>query len=163
MSRINRVPYGLQELLGSTAQGDNPSELLQEVRPAFDIEPYWHADRVVSTDGSVAAIGIGAGLAFTVPAGEYWVPIMLSGQYAMLAADVCGFSLTVRTLPASTTVFIASSGVITAAVDTNLHVSHDFVKSTLWRAGTRFGAQLQATNGASRTLTIQLHHLVFLA
>lgn len=78
MSRINRVPVGLQDVLGSTAMGDNPSDLLEEVRATFDMWPFWMADRVRHIAASASVAVRGATVIITVPQNEIWQPIILS-------------------------------------------------------------------------------------
>lgn len=46
MSKINTPPIGLQSLLGSQSFGDNPSDLLQQVRPAIDLLPFWGSTKL---------------------------------------------------------------------------------------------------------------------
>lgn len=73
MSRINRVPFGLQDLLGSQNFGDNPSELSSVVAPVLDMLPFLSAERYsysyqsgnISNNGAMAS-GI------SVPDGEIW-------------------------------------------------------------------------------------------
>jgi len=72
MSKINRVPRGLQDLLGSSNQGENPAESLREVRPTFDMFPFWASERLrVKNTGSFNP-GKAAPLFFTVPTNELW-------------------------------------------------------------------------------------------
>lgn len=78
MSRINAVPKALQDLLGNTASGVNPSELAAFVQPGLEMLPFWMLDRqeYIPSAGSVAAVFGNTFL--TVPAGEIWIPIGLS-------------------------------------------------------------------------------------
>lgn len=80
MSKINRVPRGIQDLLGNTAQGQNPAELLQSVRPTFDLLPWWSTERIDFTNfiGSFAAVF--QQQTIRVPQGELWIPISMSGD-----------------------------------------------------------------------------------
>lgn len=43
MSRINRPPLGLQQILGSQNFGVNPTELKQDVQPTVDLLPFYGA------------------------------------------------------------------------------------------------------------------------
>jgi len=73
MSRINRVPRGLQDLLGSTNQGDNPSDLLPDVRATFDIFPFWAVERLrVAFKSSVNPSTI-ASQFHIIPDNEMWL------------------------------------------------------------------------------------------
>lgn len=59
MSRINRPPSGLQQLLGSQNFGENPDELLQEVRPVIDCLPFFGADLLKVARASGANVNEG--------------------------------------------------------------------------------------------------------
>lgn len=80
MSRINRVPFGLQDLLGSQNLGANPSSLLQEVRPTLDLFPFWAAERVTLRTDNTVAINNSSVIvtSFTVPQGQAWIPLHVS-------------------------------------------------------------------------------------
>lgn len=80
MSRINTTPKTLQDLLGNTAAGVNPSELLQEVRPSFDMFPLWAIDKhdFVTFNGSLAAMF--QQQVIEVPEGEVWIPLAMSAE-----------------------------------------------------------------------------------
>lgn len=76
MARINRLPHGLQDLLGNTNLGINPAELLEAVRPSVDLWALWTAERVSYTEESVANV-FGTqfdSIDITVPVGELWIP-----------------------------------------------------------------------------------------
>jgi hypothetical protein len=73
MSRINRVPFGLQDLLGSTNQGDNPSVLDEVATPVLELGAFLSAERrwfnrvnpvSKTSDGSIDSL--------IVPSGEQW-------------------------------------------------------------------------------------------
>ena len=80
MSKINRVPRGLQDILGNTAQGVNPAELRQEVMPSLDMLPLWLVEKTEWTRfvGSFAATF--QQNTIQVPAGEMWIPFAISGE-----------------------------------------------------------------------------------
>lgn len=80
MSRINRVPRGLQDLFGNTAAGRNPADLLQEVRPIIDLLPLWITEKLdyVPFTGSFAAVF--QQNTIRVPQGELWIPVNLSAD-----------------------------------------------------------------------------------
>jgi len=80
MSRINRVPRGLQDLLGSTNQGDNPSELLGDVRAGFDIFPFWGAERLKAITNFTANLSAATTLDHAVPEGRVWLPVAMSTE-----------------------------------------------------------------------------------
>lgn len=84
MSVINRLPKALQEFLGNTQAGVNPSELTQVVSPGFDMTPHWSVDQMQwqSVVGVVTTVGNAATI--TVPQGEVWRPLHLTGYMAGL-------------------------------------------------------------------------------
>jgi hypothetical protein len=97
VSRINRVPHGLQDILGSQAQGNNPSILLQEVRPAFDMFPMWASERVESTQVQDTPTGIGFKFDIEIPEAEAWIPFYTSMRLtAVTAADAFGLEVGIR-------------------------------------------------------------------
>lgn len=72
MSRINRVPFGLQDLLGSQNFGDNPSELAQVVAPSLDMLPFLSAERMSYEYASASVSGNAEIASMVVPEGELW-------------------------------------------------------------------------------------------
>lgn len=80
-SRINRLPWGLQDFLGSTSQGDNPSELLQQVRPTADMWPLWGMERLdIQTASNAAAAAVDASAQVEIPNNELWIPFVIGGR-----------------------------------------------------------------------------------
>jgi len=79
-SRINTPPIGLQDLLGSQAFGDNPSELLELVQPTLDLLPFLSEGKLdahrVSED-LVSPIQATT-LSIDQPQGELWIPLTFS-------------------------------------------------------------------------------------
>lgn len=74
MSRINRVPFGLQDLLGSTNQGDNPNELGEVVAPTLALDTYLSAERRFWHAGTLTTASVdGAVISKDVPVGELWL------------------------------------------------------------------------------------------
>lgn len=72
MTQITRVPIGLQDFLGTQAQGSNPSELGQVVIPSVDMgqflavnSEYWANESGLFTAST--------SLYITVPDGETWL------------------------------------------------------------------------------------------
>ena len=75
MSRINRVPFGLQDLLGSQNMGDNPSELSRVVAPTLPMMPFYYAQKreyAVSNVVTVVDQDDSGGCVIDVPEGEIW-------------------------------------------------------------------------------------------
>lgn len=79
MSAINRPPLGLQGLLGSQNFGDNPSDLLQQVRPTIDLFPFLGSQ--VLSQRQIQGGRVDQGLIVTQPveSGEVWAIVGASG------------------------------------------------------------------------------------
>lgn len=73
MSRINRLPLGLLDYLGSKTQGDNPSEFLQEVRPTLNLTPFLLAERLEHKFNRREESVTANSDFFTVPSGQAWL------------------------------------------------------------------------------------------
>lgn len=72
-STINRVPFGLQDLLGSTNQGDNPNQLGGVVAPTLDVGRLLKVERrsfhvVVQSFTNSAILAT-----IQVPLGQLWL------------------------------------------------------------------------------------------
>lgn len=74
MSRINRVPHGLQDILGSVSQGDNPNDILTEVRAITDLFPLWAMERLAVSRVSATLVSLGTNMDLPIPDGELWIP-----------------------------------------------------------------------------------------
>lgn len=59
MSQVNRPPTGLQQLLGSQNFGDNPDQLLNEVRPTLDLLPMYGSGLLRKKTGTGARTNTG--------------------------------------------------------------------------------------------------------
>lgn len=93
MSKINRLPWGLQDILGSVSQGDNPSELLKDVRASFDMWPLWTPERLRFVRTGAVLDAEGEAVSTTIPDGEYWMPITFSMKMVASAAVGTVFSM----------------------------------------------------------------------
>lgn len=146
MSRINRVPWGLQDILGSQSQGENPSELLQEVRPSFDMWPLWAQERIQydRITGSITARGQNVNIA--VPDGEYWMPIAMYGGVAGFAdigtvIKIALFGLRVSPNTGNFFVFHESDLVTSTVVGELFHTTFPCESRVLYPPGTVFGSR----------------------
>lgn len=93
MSRINRIPYGLQDLVGNTAAGENPDVLENSVRPALNIEPYWDATQLRFIQVNRTVTGPTASAFILVPNGEAWIPLHIGASIDGFAAGAtCAMS-----------------------------------------------------------------------
>lgn len=87
MSRINAIPEGLLDLLGLKTLGKNPQQLEDDVQSIVDIGPLYQARSVehfganptFNTPGTIAQV--------TVPVGEVWIPISMSGEVNVPATN----------------------------------------------------------------------------
>lgn len=72
MSRINRVPFGLQFLLDSQNFGKNPNDLSEITAGTIDLSKFWES-LLTRHETTVTAINsIGQGGIIKVPEGELW-------------------------------------------------------------------------------------------
>ncbi len=92
MSRVNRVPYGLQNLLGAQNFGDNPSELSGIIAPTLDLwqmlkfeQRAWHIDPGAVNRNTPGAISFKA-----VPEGEMWIVEAIGCSFAKNAPWAVG-------------------------------------------------------------------------
>lgn len=101
MSRINRVPVGLQSLLGASNFGDNPSELSQVTAPVLDLLPYLAAERVSLEREQANLTAQFQVVDLVVPEGELWLPLQISGGVyaATQTAAKYQFSVDLRNIP----------------------------------------------------------------
>lgn len=87
MSLINRLPLGLQSLLGSKSLGDNPSELLQEVRPTVQLNEFWSVENIRAQSTTDAGpVTTGSAESLLIPSGEIWSPIFSAIRWNGAAA-----------------------------------------------------------------------------
>lgn len=99
MSQINRVPQGLQDLLGSKNFGDNPADLGSIVAPTLDLFTFLAGERLTweTSVGVVNTTGITS--QFDVPDGELWlvdsVAMRIQTTGGPAAGDGCDISATV--------------------------------------------------------------------
>lgn len=74
MSRVNRVPFGLQDLLGSQNFGDNPSDFAQTIAPTIDMFPFLAQERITEWVSATSPVTSSATFAqVSVPQGELWL------------------------------------------------------------------------------------------
>lgn len=168
MSGINRLPKGLQEFLGNTAAGINPSDLMQQVRPTVDMQPFWEAEGLRQTfrTGSVSQSGSSVFLD-AVPAGEVWIPLWMSGEITALGAsdtwrgscefykNATGPAIILAASPTYTNVAVGSVGLV------RFSVSYTFPRTFLATAGNVFAVNTQQESffAASENVTANLQYI----
>lgn len=83
-AKINRVPDGLQGILDSKTLGENPDDLLGDIRPTLDLRSLFLANAGIRGDAataSVSAASLGMVVApVTVPSGELWFVVSVSSD-----------------------------------------------------------------------------------
>ena len=102
MSRINRVPSGLQDLLGSQNLGTNPADLSMVVAPTVDMFPFWAAERLTGWGQNNAAVSNSTVdiATLVVPNGEAWMPLhMAVGVTLATVGDTINTRLIVGQFP----------------------------------------------------------------
>lgn len=72
MSQINRPPLGLQSLLGSQNLGDNPNNMLTDMRPTLDLLPFLTAQLLRQETVTGGRITPGTVASLQPFAGELW-------------------------------------------------------------------------------------------
>jgi len=136
MSKINRVPQALQDLLGNTNQGENPAELLPAVRAGFDMFPFWSLERLrVQSNGGSNPSPI-VPYAFTVPDDEAWMIRTMSAAVANIGAANLQIAFEFRILnvqndavPGTNTTVVAASPILDFTGSTgnrDLSYAHNF-------------------------------------
>lgn len=91
MGIINKLPWGLQDFLGSVSQGTNPANLLQDVRPSLEIFPFLSGNDLRVYDVAEQAVN-SAGDIHTkaVNTGEIWLVLNVG---AGVRSDTAGDTL----------------------------------------------------------------------
>lgn len=87
MSKINSLPSGLQEFLGNTSQGVNPSELSNVVTPTFDISDFWKVPKTKVIRIAINFTAVYTNGSFTVPNNEIWMLVSVSGNVNILTTE----------------------------------------------------------------------------
>lgn len=160
MSKINRLPKGLQEFLGNTAAGKNPDELSNTVFPQFDMLPFWAHDQIKYRTTTNSAMQQSGGAVYTppIPQGEVWMPLNFSGYMTGLSAgDLIRMELSVFPITQQARLVLAVSDTYTnpAAGDPGATgVNNQYSVGYQWRYPVLYGA------GAVFTGTLQLGEFV---
>lgn len=97
MSRINRLPFGLQDFLQSKTDGENPGNLNQDVVPTIDMLRWYDATahKFHSTVENVVTEGEFDQV--TVPVGEIWFVVAVGVNCrSALAGNGSDFSCAVK-------------------------------------------------------------------
>lgn len=105
MSKINKPPLGLQDLLGSQSFGTNPGDLLQGVRPSLDMVPFWLWQNLEYAQDSATATPIVPGndvVTIAVPQNELWIPWGITAEMSFGGNAIeCVWRIAISNLPFS--------------------------------------------------------------
>jgi hypothetical protein len=154
MSRINRVPRGLQDLLGSHNLGVNPADMSEQVRPTIDMFPHWAGERLTTFRTTSADIaGTGTAQTYQIPNGEAWIPLFISttiqgfesvGDQASISIRIGQIGMQQGGLISATT-RIATSGLVTAIqVGQQISARYDFKQRIQFNSGCGFQSAVEA-------------------
>lgn len=98
---VNRVPFGLQDLLGNTGFGKNPGEFADTINPTLEMLPFWLGERHGVTAKTSALTTRGEALIITVPDGKLWMPhsMHIGIVGGITVGDIMQFTFNVDALP----------------------------------------------------------------
>lgn len=86
MGAINRVPFGLQSLLGSQNFGKNPAELAETTIPTLELDKFLNYELLDSAwSSSIFAVANDV-ITHEVPEGEAWQPLHVASHIIGIAA-----------------------------------------------------------------------------
>ena len=155
MGKLNRPAFGLQDLLGNTAQGKNPDEFLDAVRGSVDLWPLLAMDRFAVSQTRIASgfSAIGNNIFVEVPDGEIWIPTRqaLHAIGLVAANTTLGVTLginnyTTRFGGLTDVVFWGTDGGRTAFQLLNINEQHTwsstYKQKAVFQSGTRFIAEV---------------------
>lgn len=102
MATINRIPDGLQSLLGVKALGRNPQEIEGSVRPSIDLTEFYYANKTVELEvgqeiAAIAANGLYATV--EIPAGEVWYVYSVAMRCSAISGSYNGSLQPVLQIP----------------------------------------------------------------
>ena len=124
MSRINRLPSGLQEFLGNTSQGVNPSELSNVVSPTFDISDFWKVQKQDEIRIVTSMTAVYQSAFFQIPQSELWMLIGVSAGVNILTTESAQLVVQIAEPAAISRTIIASSPYRTAGATSETIVAH---------------------------------------
>lgn len=87
MTQITRVPIGLQDFLGTQAQGKNPSEFGQVVAPTIGMDRFLGIQRETWQRSGFGSFNTSAFVSITVPEDEVWFIRSLAWRHVQSGAS----------------------------------------------------------------------------
>lgn len=159
MSKVNTLPKGLQEFLGNTSQGVNPSDLSGTVSPGIDLYPFWSADKIrnVVSNANIGAVGQFAAL--QVPAGESRIPIAISADIQIAAGERWRINVHLTDPAGNARSIVCQSDTVTGAATEFVSCSHVWGQNLLIPSGWFFIAFCEAYGGAVRVMSIDFTYV----
>ena len=162
-SKINRVPWGLQDFLGNTNAGENPGVVPDNVQPGFDMWPLWGMERLSAFRATGTVTVRGDFVSLEIPAGELWMPYTVAWQ--VNGATAVGnhearlgvFHYPFQDNP-NVPMYIKSGEPWTAQAIGDLHVwnwTPGF--PVVWNSGLEIRAQMSVSPPAAFTLQLYVH------
>lgn len=110
MSTINRVPWGLQDVLGNTNFGDNPSVLAKTTVPTYRIDRHLKFELLTNAVASGALTNTTDTIDITVPDGEVWELIQVSSRVSGVATtELYQLTILLTALNSSNDHFVATT------------------------------------------------------
>lgn len=160
MSQINRVPWGLQSLLGSKNFGRNPQQLAEQVVPVLPMAGHLEFEVLEVTQTSGAITAAGQVVQIQVPANEAW---NLHGFGIACTAASTGetYYLTGNVAPANTAqtgtvdlIHVSKQDTTTAAIGSG--GSYAFPRPVIISPGSFVRATCREFVGASITVAVSV-------
>lgn len=144
-TRITRSPRGLLDFLGTQAQGDNPSELLDVVRPIVAIDKWLLVDSLEIVDDAVTVL---AGNLLShiqeVPTGQAWLLRFMSLQWLPTSTnDLAQLEMRMENTPGGSSIpgarisLAGDDGDRTSITANPQFLRYQFVDNTIVGTGTK--------------------------
>ncbi len=134
-SRINRLPKGLQDFLGNSNFGNNPSDLSAIVSPTLDMSPFYAAEtiavykggqKIVSTEGDIDLVDVPPGYVWLVTGVGCSIRLSATARPAAGAEPSLDIGFRVENWPQRSSAGVGAQ---------NLPVAHVISADTLWKSG----------------------------
>lgn len=158
--RIQTLPRGFLAALGLKSSGQNPAEVLDEVRPTFEMDSLY-LQQFTKGELQAAAVttGVGDSVDIFVPQGKVWIPIaahhgfvntggnISSTSISVLSVQIGGIAIAISDLVLETTLGASGQSHLRGVV---------FPDRFALPPGTRFRAEVTDISGLVTPVNIQL-------